>query len=83
MKTMQTNLARKRAVNLTLNEALVTQAKGMTANLSNVVEQLLADYVAQQHAARQAKSQSAEVTAQGWNDFNQRASAFADEHSTL
>ncbi len=83
MKTLQTNLVRKRAVNLTLNEALVAQAKGMTGNLSNVVEQLLADYVTQQHAARQAKSQDAQLAAQGWNDFNQRAGAFADEHSTL
>lgn len=32
MKSMQSNQARKRAVNLTLNEDLVSQAKGMTTN---------------------------------------------------
>ena len=83
MRTMQKNSARKRAVNLTLNEELVAQAKGMTTNLSNVVEQLLADYVAQQHLVRQDKLRNAQVAAQGWNDFNERAGAFADEHSTL
>jgi antitoxin CcdA len=83
MKTMQTNSARKRAVNLTLNEDLVAQAKGMTANLSNVVEQLLTDYVAQQHSVRQDKFRNAQVATQGWNEFNQRTGAFADEHSTL
>jgi len=45
MKSMQSNQAHKRAVNLTLSEELVAQAKGMTANLSGVVEQLLTDYV--------------------------------------
>ncbi|MGK2914751.1 MAG: type II toxin-antitoxin system CcdA family antitoxin, partial [Porticoccaceae bacterium] len=43
---------RKRAVNLTLNEDLVSQAKAMTTNLSGVVEQLLAEYVQKQHNAR-------------------------------
>ena len=83
MKSMQSNQARKRAVNLTLNEDLVLQAKGMTTNLSGVVEQLLADYVLKQHNARQEKCQNADVTAQGWNDFNERSGSFADEHSTL
>lgn len=83
MKVMQTNLARKRAVNLTLNEELVSQAKMMTGNLSGVVEQLLTDYVAQQHRARQDKFRNAAVVAQGWNDFNERSGTFADEHSTL
>ena len=41
--------ARKRTVNLTLNEDLVQQAKGMTDNLSGVVESLLADFVAHEH----------------------------------
>jgi antitoxin CcdA len=83
MKTMQTNPARKRAVNLTLNEDLVSQAKGMTSNLSGVVEQLLADYVLTHYQARQEKLHNAEVAAQGWNAFNEQSGAFSDEHSTL
>ena len=83
MKTMQISQARKRAVNLSLNEELVSQAKGMTGNLSGVVEQLLADYVVKQHNARQEKLQIAELAAQGWNVFNEQYGSFADEHSTL
>jgi antitoxin CcdA len=83
MKSMQSNQARKRPVNLTLNEELVTQAKGMTNNLSGVVEQLLADYVMKQNNARQEKVHHADVAAEAWNTFNERSESFADEHSTL
>lgn len=83
MKAMQISQTRKRAVNLTLNEDLVSQAKGMTNNLSNVVEQLLSDYVLKQNNMRQEKFQNAEVAAQGWNMFNEQIGSFADEHSTL
>ena len=83
MKSMQSNQSRKRPVNLTLNEKLVSQAKGMTDNLSGVVEQLLTDFVMKQNSARQEKSRSAEVAAQAWNSFNERSGSFADEHSTL
>lgn len=83
MKSRQNNQVRKRPVNLTLSEDLVSQAKGMTNNLSGVVEQLLADYVMKQKNARQEKAHHAEVAAQAWNAFNERSSSFADEHSTL
>ena len=83
MKSMQSNQSRKRPVNLTINEELVSQAKGMTDNLSGVVEQLLTDFVMKQNSARQEKSRSAEVAAQAWNSFNERSGSFADEHSTL
>ena len=83
MKSMQSNQSRKRPVNLTLNEKLVSQAKGMTDNLSGVVEQLLTDFVMKQNSARQEKARSAEVAAQAWNSFNERSGSFADEHSTL
>mgnify|MGYP003561836892 FL=1 len=83
MKSMQSNQARKRPVNLTLSEDLVSQAKGMTNNLSGVVEQLLTDYVMKQKNARQEKAHHAKVAAQAWNTFNERSGSFADEHSTL
>jgi antitoxin CcdA len=83
VKSMQRNQARKRAVNLTLNEDLVSQAKGMTGNLSGVVEQLLADYVLKQNDARQVKRSDADAAAQGWNAFNEQSGSFADDHSTL
>jgi antitoxin CcdA len=83
VKSIQSNQARKRAVNLTLNEDLVSQVKGMTGNLSGVVEQLLSDYVLKQNSARQVKQSSADTAAQGWNAFNEQSGSFADEHSTL
>lgn len=83
MKSMQSNPVRKRPVNLTLSEDLVSQAKGMTTNLSGVVEQLLAEYVMKQNNAQQEKSRQAEVAAQAWNTFNERSGSFADEHTTL
>jgi antitoxin CcdA len=83
MKSMQRNHTRKRAVNLMLNEDLVSQAKGMTNNLSGVVEQLLADYVLKQNNARKEKLGNADAAAQGWNAFNEQSGSFADEHSTL
>ncbi|CAH1188904.1 Plasmid maintenance protein CcdB [Candidatus Nitrotoga sp. BS] len=83
MKSMQSNQSRKRPVNLTLNEELVSQAKGMTDNLSGVAEQLLTDFVMKQNSVRQEKARTAEVAAQAWYAFNERSGSFADDHSTL
>jgi antitoxin CcdA len=83
MKATQNLMARKRPVNLTLNEDLVTQARSLTDNLSGVVESLLADYV--EHNRRQllAKAKTVEKTVAMWNDFNTKHGSFADEYSTL
>lgn len=83
MKTSYNQQARKRPVNLTLNEELVLQAREMTDNLSGVVESLLADFVEREHQLRLARSKSVEATIATWNDFNTRLGTFADEHSTL
>jgi antitoxin CcdA len=83
MKSALSNPSRKRAVNLTLNEDLVSQAKEMTNNLSGVVEQLLVDYVQKQLKSRQEKLHNANALSQTWNHFNEQCGSFADEHSTL
>ena len=75
--------ARKRPVNLTLNEDLVTRAKGIAGNLSGVVESLLADYVAREQVERLAKSKAVAATVATWNEFADKRGSFADEHSTL
>ena len=75
--------ARKRPVNLTLNEDLVSQAKAMTNNLSGVVESLLADFVANEERQRTAKAKTLQKAIAGWNDFNARQGLFADDYSTL
>ncbi len=75
--------ARKRPVNLTLNEDLVVQARELTDNLSRVVEALLADFVERERDKRAAKATALEATIATWNEFNEKFGSFADEHSTL
>jgi antitoxin CcdA len=73
----------KRPVNLTLNEDLVREAKGLTANLSDTVETLLAAFVeAERRKRAEAEAQvMALVTAS--NRFIAAHGAFGDEFSTL
>jgi antitoxin CcdA len=73
----------KRAVNLTLNEMLVAQAKTYTSNLSATMEALLADYVATQQHARAGRQQQADNCAADWNAVHAAIGSFAHEHSTL
>jgi antitoxin CcdA len=75
--------ARKRAVNLTLNEDLVSQAKSMTDNLSAVVETLLAEFVNRERRERLQKSKALEATVAVWNRFNSKSGSIADEYSSL
>lgn len=81
--TLQINSVRKRAVNLTLNEDIVAQAKALTPNLSAVVESLLSDYVVQIQREKLSRQEQANQVAGMWNGFNAQAGSFADEYSTL
>ena len=83
MKAGYNHTVRKRAVNLTLNEDLVAQARDVTENLSSLVESLLADFVAKERQRRAAKAKVVEATIALWNEFGEKAGSFADEHSTL
>ena len=82
MKTYRRD-ARKRPVNLTLNEDLVQEAKVMTDNLSGVVESLLSEFVAQGRKQRLAKAKALEAAILMWNEFNAKSGSIADEYSTL
>ena len=75
--------ARKRAVNLTLNEDLVSQVKSMTDNLSAVVETLLAEFVNRERRERLERSKALEATVAVWNRFNSKSGSIADEYSSL
>ena len=80
--------ARKRPVNLTLNEDLVRQAKAMTNNLSGVVDRLLVEFVSKEQRERLARTDAVEQTVALWNQFNadqfkSKKSAFSDDYSTL
>jgi len=83
MKSRYDVNARKRPVNLTLNEQVVVQARELTANLSGVVESLLADFIEQERQKRVARTRSFEKTIVTWNEFNDKFGSFADEYSTL
>lgn len=76
-------LTRKRPVNLTINEALVTQAKAYTHNLSATMELLLAEFVAAQQGAQRNRRRAADTCAADWNAVHASIGSFADEHSTL
>ena len=69
MKPSHNLAARKRPVNLTLNEDLVTQAKKHTSNLSGVVESLLIEYVSREQHSRVERIRMIESTVAMWNKF--------------
>ena len=75
--------ARKRPVNLTLNETLVAQARQHSDNLSATVETLLTEYVASREQARDERRRQANACTADWNAVHDAVGSFADEHSTL
>ncbi len=75
--------ARKRPVNLTLNEDLVLKARALTGNLSGAVEQLLKEFVERTEQARLAEARALQTTIATWNEFGDKSGSFADEYSTL
>ncbi|HEY1891469.1 MAG TPA: type II toxin-antitoxin system CcdA family antitoxin [Steroidobacteraceae bacterium] len=83
MKRSPATTVCKRPVNLTLREDLVKEVKGITDNLSGVVESLLTDFVYKERERRSGIVEDARATAALWNDFAERNGSFADDHSTL
>lgn len=75
--------ATKRAVNLTLSDALVSLARGYTTNLSATVEVLLLEYVATQQRAKGTRQQQADGWSKEWNALGAAVGSFADEHTTI
>lgn len=81
MKPAHDPAARKRAVNLTLNEDLVRQVKSRSGNLSAVVESLLARHLAADEAQRRSRLELSRAAASQWNEFASRHGSVADEYS--
>jgi antitoxin CcdA len=75
--------ARKRPVNLTIDETLVTEARTYTNNLSATIELLLAEFVAAKQSAQSDRQRAADACADDWNTVHASIGSFADEHSTL
>ena len=74
---------RKRPVNLTLNVGLVAQAKTYTNNLSETMEALLTEFVAQQAQAQHNRLQLTNTCVSDWNALDAHVGSFADEHVNL
>ena len=83
MKAIYNLVVRMRPINVTLNEDLAAQARTMTNNLSDVIETLLADFLAAETQRRAAEAQSVRATIENWNRFAEKHGSFADDHSTL
>ena len=83
MKRGTNRATRKRPVNLTLSEDLVTEAKAVTDNLSGVVESLLGEFLSKERERRAGIVESAHASVTLWNDFADRIGSIADEYSTL
>jgi antitoxin CcdA len=75
--------ARKRPVNLTLNESLVDQARRLTDNLSGVVEAMLVEYVERAGMDLEARRRSVAGTVAAWNAHAAKHGSLADEYSPL
>lgn len=83
MKAHFNTAARKRPVNLTLNQDLVSMAQLMTDNLSGVVESLLSEFVERKRKECLMKTTVVEATGATWNKFNSKSGSIADEYSSL
>ena len=75
--------APKRAVNMSLNEDLVRRARGLTPNLSETVETLLAGFVEAEEAKRADLERQIDAYIAASNAFIERYGSAADEYSTL
>ena len=73
----------KKPVNMTLSEDLVREARKLTANLSETVEQLLARYVATEQAATTDKERRIDATIAMLNKFYDKRGGIGDEFSPL
>jgi antitoxin CcdA len=76
-------LATKKPVNLSLNEALVQESRLYCGNLSAKVEEMLQAYVVEQRLAQQTYRQQAQQAVMSWNALHDAAGSYADGHSTL
>jgi len=83
IRLLETAMPRKRPVNLTLSESLVTDLKNYTSNLSATAEELLTAYVVAQKQERLGRQQQADQAVAGWNAVHADLGSFADEHATL
>ena len=75
--------APKRPVNMTLNEDLVRRVRGLSSNLSETVESLLADFVEAAEAAATERERQIAAHVAANEAFVAKYGSLADEFSEL
>ncbi len=75
--------APKRAINVSLNDDLVRQARTYTRNLSGTIEDLLGEFLAGEQERRRAEDAAVDRIIDGLNAFHRRHGLLSDEFSTL
>jgi antitoxin CcdA len=75
--------APKRALNITLNDDLIRQARLYTRNLSGTLEDLLQDFVERERARRRAEDAVMDQVIDGLNAFHRAHGLLSDEFSSL
>jgi antitoxin CcdA len=75
--------APKRAINVSLNDDLVRQARLYTRNFSRTLEDLLQDFVERESARRRAEDVVVNQVIDGLNGFHRKRGLLSDEFSSL
>jgi antitoxin CcdA len=75
--------APRKAVNLSLNTDLVSRAKDLTTNLSGTVEELLAGFVQNEEARKQADDNALDQVISALNEFHEQHGLLSDEFPSL
>ncbi len=73
----------KKPVNMTLSEDLVREARLLTRNLSDTVEQLLRSFVEQERKRREDKQRRIDATVRALNEHDEQFGTWGDEYSSL
>ncbi len=73
----------KKPVNMTLSEDLVREARLLTRNLSETVEQLLCAFVQQEQKRREEKERRIDATIRALNEHDEKYGVWGDEYSAL
>jgi antitoxin CcdA len=73
----------KKPVNMTLSEDLVREARQLTHNLSDTVEQLLCTFVEEERKRHEDKERRIDATVKALNEHDEKYGVWGDEYSTL
>ena len=76
-------LAPKRAINVSLNDDLIRQARLYTRNLSGTLEDLLGDFVERERVRRRDEDAALDQVMDGFSAFHREHGLLSDEFSSL